>query len=300
MTNKMAGNGGYEKNISTLKSLYHEPLIFQEVTQIANYRKFLDGLRPDDFLILAGGDGTLNHFINNTAGMRLPEKLLYFPIGTGNDFARELGRAYGDAPFPIRWYLENLPTVEVNGQKRRFLNGVGYGIDGYCTEKGDQLRRKGNRKVNYTAIAIKGLLFHYRPTAASVTVDGREYTYEKVWLAPTMFGKCYGGGMIPTPRQDRNAASPSLSVMIFHSSGKLRTLMIFPSIFKGEHVKHRNVVDVLSGREITVKFDRPTPLQIDGETIRNVTSYHAEAGTAARSNACVGAESIPAARFRPA
>ena len=37
-------------------------------------------------------------------------------------------------------YLKNLPQVEVNGKKYLFLNGVGYGIDGYCCEVGDKLR----------------------------------------------------------------------------------------------------------------------------------------------------------------
>lgn len=275
LTNKKAGNGEYAQDVSVLEMLYDEPLHFLDVTQITNYKAFLEGLEPDDFLIIAGGDGTLNHFINNTAGLVLPEDLLYFPIGTGNDFARELGREYGDNPFPIRKYLDKLPTVEVNGITRRFLNGVGFGIDGYCTEEGDKLREQGNRKVNYTAIAIKGLLFHYKPTAATVTVDGKKYTYKKVWLAPTMFGKCYGGGMIPTPSQDRNAPEPMLSTMVFHRSGRLKTLMIFPSIFKGEHVKHTDSVEILTGKEISVEFDRPTPLQIDGETVKNVTSYRA-------------------------
>lgn len=275
LTNKKAGNGEYAQDVSVLEILYDEPLRFLDVTQITNYKVFLGGLEPDDFLIIAGGDGTLNHFINNTADLTLPENILYFPIGTGNDFARELGKSYGDNPFPIRKYLDNLPTVEVNGVTRRFLNGVGFGIDGYCAEEGDKLREQGNRKVNYTAIAIKGLLFHYKPTSATVTVDGKKYTYKKAWLAPTMFGKCYGGGMIPTPNQDRNAADPVLSTMIFHRSGKLKTLKVFPSIFKGEHVKYTDSVEILVGREISVEFDRPTPLQIDGETVKNVTSYRA-------------------------
>ena len=49
--------------------------------------------------------------------------------------------------------------------------------------------------------------------------------------------------------------------------------MIFPSIFKGEHIKHQRVVHVLTGHTITVEFDRPTALQIDGETILGVTKY---------------------------
>ena len=48
-------------------------------------------------------------------------------------------------------------------------------------------------------------------------------------------------------------------------------------IFKGEHVKHKNNIAILEGREITVEFDRPTPLQIDGETILGISSYKTKA-----------------------
>ena len=36
-----------------------------------------------------------------------------------------------------------------------------------------------------------------------ITVDGIKYTYKKVWLAPTINGRFYGGGMMPAPGQDR-------------------------------------------------------------------------------------------------
>ena len=122
---------------------------------------------------------------------------------------------------------------------------------------------------------IKGLLFHYKPTDATVTVDGVKHKFKRVWLAPTMNGKFYGGGMMPTPNQERTGGK--LSVMVYHNLGKLKALMVFPSIFKGEHVKHKNNIAILEGREITVEFDRPTPLQIDGETILGISSYKTKA-----------------------
>ena len=92
-----------------------------------------------------------------------------------------------------------------------------------------------------------------------------------------MFGRHYGGGMMPTPAQNRSAEDGSLSFMAFHGSSRIRTLMIFPSIFKGGHVKHTKYVTVMTGKDITVEFDRPTSLQIDGETICGVTKYSARA-----------------------
>ncbi len=247
----------------------------------ADYTALATDIAPTDRVILCGGDGSINHFVNDPRLTSLPGELYYFPCGTGNDFFRDLNRP-ADAPIPLAPYIQNLPTVEINGVTRRFLNNVGFGIDGYCCLVGDAQReaRAGDpnaKPVNYTAIAIKGLLFHYKPCGATVTVDGETYRYKKAWLAPTMKGNHYGGGMIPAPAQDRSAADGHLSVMLMYGTGKLHTLAVFPGIFKGAHVKHKKMVAIHEGHDITVTFDRPSTVQIDGETVHNVTTYHAKA-----------------------
>lgn len=247
-----------------------------DITKIDDYYGFFDSLGKDDGVVLCGGDGTLNRFINNTKNIFIKNKIYYLPAGTGNDFYRDVtGKEIGNV-IEITQYLKKLPTVEVKGKYYKFLNGVGYGIDGWCCQIGDELRSKNKKKINYTTIAIKGLLFHYKPTNAKVFVDGKEYNFEKVWIAPTMFGKHYGGGMIPTPNQKRGGQI--LSIMIFHGSGKFRTLTILPLIFKGEHIKYKKHVKILTGKNIKVIYEEPRPLQIDGETIIDVLDYTASIG----------------------
>lgn len=271
--NPHAGMGKCASDAALLEAVWDDDLEYVDMAALADYKGFFAKLDAEDYLILAGGDGTLNRFANDTANLNIDRPIYYFPTGTGNDFAREFRKTALCNPFPITQYLKDLPTVEVNGRVYRFLNGVGFGIDGYCCQVGDELRKDPGKKVNYTAIAIKGLLLHFDARKAKVTVDGKVYHYDRVWIAPTMHGKCYGGGMFPTPNQDRS--SGQLSVMLFHGAGRLRTLCVFPSIFKGEHVKYKSMVTIHTGREITVEFDRPTPLQIDGETILGVTAYTA-------------------------
>ena len=274
--NPHAGNGRGEAAARRLTELLpNDELLFRDITEIHDYGAFFAALGNDARVVLAGGDGTLNRFINDTASLALDRDIYYFATGSGNDFLTDIGGKAGDAPRLINKYLRNLPSVYVNGTRRYFLNGVGYGIDGYCCLEGDRQRETSAKPVNYTSIAVKGLLFHYKPTSAVVTVDGAEHRYKHVWLAPTMNGRYYGGGMIPTPQQDRLAQPKQLSVMVFRSPGKLKALAVFPSIFKGEHIRRADVVEVLTGRDITVEFDRPTPLQIDGETVPDVTAYRA-------------------------
>lgn len=274
MYNPHSGNGKCGDEIRTLDFIKKEQVTLCDMTNPGLLDELLSKMDESDSLVICGGDGTLNRFVNELGDRTVPADILYCPLGSGNDFAHDLQHDHGCSPFTIKKYLHNLPTVKVNGNTYRFINGIGYGVDGYCCEVGDKMREAGKKNVNYTSIAIKALLFHYKPTSAKVTVDGVSHTYKKVWVAPTMNGRFYGGGMMPTPNQTRN--SGKLSVMIMHDSGKLHTLVVFPSIFKGEHIKHKKMVDVFTGHEITVEFGRPTALQIDGETILNVRSYTAQ------------------------
>ena len=283
--NPLAASGTGTASAMKLKEkLPEKKLEFHNLleTEVAS---FLDAIGPEAAVVVCGGDGTLNHFINDAQGRLAGREVYYYATGTGNDFLRDIGAQAQDGPARIDRYLQTLPSVSVNGQTRLFLNGIGYGIDGYCCEEGDRRREAGETKINYTKIAISGLLFHYHPTGATVTVDGKTYDFKHVWLAPTMFGRFYGGGMMPAPAQNRLSEKAQVSVMIFHGFGKLRTLAVFPSIFKGEHIKHRAMVQVLTGEQIHVAFDRPTPLQIDGETVLDVTEYtvsaHAKAPVSA-------------------
>lgn len=281
--NPFAGNDRGEQEARKLNVIMPEAsLRYYDMTKIGAYADFFAAIGKNDAVILAGGDGTINRFLNDTAGLEIPNDILYFAVGSGNDFLHDLGKEKGEAPFSIKPYLQDLPTVTVKGKTYRFLNGVGYGIDGYCCQVGDELRASSDKPVNYTSIAIKGLLFHFKPANATVIVDGKTHTFKKVWLAPTMHGRFYGGGMMIAPQQERNNADHTVSVSLLFGSGKLKTLIVFPSIFKGEHVRHTEMCQILTGHEITVKFDRPTALQIDGETILDVTEYSVSAKVPAK------------------
>lgn len=273
--NPLSGDGCEQSNVEVLNGHFSGYTVsYEDITAVRSYKTFMEKLSDEDVLVICGGDGTLNRFINQIYALELKNPVYYYPTGSGNDFLRDLGKTAQDGPVKINEYLYNLPCVSVKGKNYRFLNGVGYGIDGYCCEVGEQLRKQG-KKPDYTGIAIKGLLFHYRATNATVIVDGVEHQYKRVWIAPTMHGRFYGGGMMPAPAQQRNNPEGILSVMLMHKAGKIGTLCVFPSIFKGKHINHTKTVALHTGHDITVKFDRPVTLQIDGEVITDVSEYRA-------------------------
>ena len=52
--------------------------------------KFMKGLEKDDNVVMLGGDGTLNHFINKVDVENLPCNYYLYPSGTGNDFLNDI------------------------------------------------------------------------------------------------------------------------------------------------------------------------------------------------------------------
>lgn len=252
-----------------------EELEFVDMTSISSYADFFGAIGSDRKVVICGGDGTLNRFVNDAKGVEL-KNIYYYACGSGNDFLTDLGKTVGCEPFCIDEYITGLPTVNVCGKDYYFINGVGYGIDGYCCEVADEIKKTSDKPINYSSIAIKGLLGKFKTRNAKVTVDGQTHEFKNVWLAPAMNGRFYGGGMMIAPGQDRTK-NDTVSVVVLHNKSKLGTLMVFPSIFKGEHVKKEKMVSVFTGKDVTVEFDKPTALQIDGETILGVMKYTAKA-----------------------
>ena len=226
-----------------------------------------------DVILCCGGDGTLNRFINDSTNLRILGDIFFYSAGTGNDFKHDVDPDNSLYRIRLNDYIRNLPTVTVGGVTYKFVNGIGFGIDGYCCEEGDRQRAAGRQDINYSAIAVKGCLFRFKPYGADITVDGETRHYDKVWLAPTMFGKYYGGGMKVAPEQDRNNLQHTVTNVVIHGTGRLKTLIRFAKIFSGEHTKYTDMVDIRTGHEVRVVFDRPCALQIDGETVKNVTEY---------------------------
>lgn len=274
--NRLSNNGkGGDAQPELEKIFEGQELKFIDITSVSNAADSCRMLSDGDKIIIAGGDGTLSRFVNDVYDLQLKNEVFFYTCGSGNDFLNDVRKRcqIKNNLIPMNDFMKNLPLVTVNGKSSRFINGIGYGIDGYCCEEGDRIRENSNKKVDYTAIAIKGLLGKFNPRNAKVTVDGVTIDYKKVWLAPTMIGRFFGGGMMITPKQDRLNSEHVVSSVVVHDAGKLKILTVFPKIFKGKHVSHTDIYEVKLGHEIRVEFDKPCALQVDGETYLNVKYY---------------------------
>lgn len=271
--NPLSNNRHGKKALDIISNKFSEKdMTFSDITK-TDVNELISRLSPDDTIILTGGDGTLNRFVNDLNSTDLIQTIYFYPSGSGNDFIRDLDVPLENGMVCLNPYIKNLPTVTANGKSYRFINGVGYGLDGYACAECARLKEKHKLKIAYSLIALKGLLFSYKPTKATVTIDDQTFSYENVWLVPTMQGKYFGGGVMIAPMQDRNNRENTVTVGIASCKSSLKILSIYPSIYKGKHVKYTNIINFFSGQKVTVTFDRPVALQIDGEVVPDVLTY---------------------------
>ena len=280
---------GEERIKEKVRSVFPgEDISLASTLSVEDKQSYIDKICKDDRLVLVGGDGTLNHFINAIEDREYPFPIYCYAAGTGNDFIHDVIGEKSDEFVKINEYITKLPEIEVNGENYRFINGIGYGIDGWACEMGDKLRVKnGGAAPNYTTIALKGLLYKFKTVNARVTIDGETREYKNVWMAPTMNGRYFGGGMMVTPPQDRLNEQRNLSIVVVSCKSRFKLLTIFPKIFKGNHVKHTEVFHLFTGKDVSVEFDRPIALQIDGETVLGVTKYTAKSYALLKEEATV-------------
>lgn len=267
--NKLAGQVNEEK-IKEIVKKYEDKfpnmeLIDEEITPL---EKLNESLNDDDNILLIGGDGTVNFLANVWQKNNMKGNWYIYSAGTGNDFLTDIEANDGFAK--LNEYMNNLPTVTANGITKYFVNNVGFGVDGDVCVIADEKKLKG-KKIDYTKITIGLLLFKFKKRQCKVVVDGKAYEFKRAFIAATMNGRFYGGGMKSAPNQDRKG--DKVTVVVMTGMSRIKTLLRFTKIFTGEHIKYTKQVHIFEGKEIEVSFNKPCGLQYDGEVIQNVSTY---------------------------
>lgn len=269
-------HSGGGKGLQIAKEI--EPLMgnhtytYYDLTAIDSLNEFINTLPKETDIILTGGDGSLNSFINQTEA-NTDKNIYFYASGSGNDFARDINFKKRTKPIIINEYIKNLPTALINGKTYKFINCVGSGMDGYCCGEVERLRALSKRRGNYLYAAIKALLYAYKPCTAYVTADGKEYTFENTWLVPAMNGRYFGGGFMAAPKQNRLNQENTISLVAMHSRNFFKIVIAFLLLMKGKHTIMKSMINVIEGHEFSVKLSRSATLQIDGETIPDVMEY---------------------------
>lgn len=212
-----------------------------------------------DFVIVGGGDGTLNAVVDSLVETNLPLGIL--PLGTANDLARTLNippSIKEACDIIARGNLKSIDLGWVNG--KYFFNVASIGLSVDITKK---LSRGLKRRWGILAYAITALqvISSTRRFPATIEVDGQILPLKTIQIAIGN-GIYYGGGMAIA-----NDAAIDDQRLDLYSIELQHWWQIFPLIWylpQGQH-KQLKWVRTLESKEIEIHTHKSYNINTDGE-----------------------------------
>jgi YegS/Rv2252/BmrU family lipid kinase len=225
-------------------------------TTIGRYRDRVD------FVVIAGGDGSLNAAAPALMEHGLPLGIL--PGGTANDLARTLGLPLdmaGAARVIAGGRIRAIDVGEVNGKP--FFNVASLGMS---AKLADRLSRETKRRWGrfaYAVTATKVLIEARRFGAVIRSDDGKELAVRSLQIAVGN-GRHYGGGMIVEETAEIDDGRLDLYSLEFREIWKLPFIAL--AFRQGRHGLS-DEVRTMSGSRFEIRTRRPMPVNADGEII---------------------------------
>jgi diacylglycerol kinase (ATP) len=222
-----------------------------------------------DYIIAAGGDGTLNEVVNGIARHAADVRLGLLPLGTGNDFARCL-----KLPATIEENIEILrrartraiDLVRVKSDRTRyFVNVSAAGFSGKVNEKLTRAIKKSWGPLAYLRSAAAALpdLRAYRTSIRFGSKERMSIDLYNVIIA----NGCYVAGGLPiAPRA--NPGDGLLDVILIRQRPAAEMALLAARVLLGKHLTS----DAVVFRRVPKVSIRSKPgmwFNVDGELVGN-------------------------------
>ena len=213
-------------------------------------------------LYACGGDSTLNEVASGAAG-RKNAAVTVFSGGSGNDFVKLFDdpKAFFDLNRLLDCEETTFDLVQCND--RYSLNICSVGLDARIGTDVSNYKRipllSGFRAYAVSTVInlFRGIAEHYIVEVNGETVDA-EQTFVCVCN-----GRFYGGGFNPVP--DADPADGLLDVLLVKKVSLLQVPGLIGKYKNGKYKQLPHVVRHLQTDKITIRCDKPTPVNLDGE-----------------------------------
>jgi YegS/Rv2252/BmrU family lipid kinase len=220
------------------------------------------GLRE---IVGVGGDGTLTEIIQGVFSVNPSDVTVgIIPCGTGNDFAKML-YLDSDPMSALECIIEGTrKTTDIfDCNQIKCINVCAMGIDGQIVLDTEKIKKTIPGPAAYLISTIKSLLL-FKARRVLIKLDGK-ISHKEILIIAVGNGQFVGGGMQITPKAKIDDGL--MDVCIVNKVSKPKLLALFPSIFKGEHLKVQEV-EYYQCREVEVEsIDRTLLLNVDGNIV---------------------------------
>ena len=260
--NPTAGRGTAEQAVAEAKERLG-PQFEWRPTQRAGHAVELarEAARTHQIVVALGGDGTVGDVARGL--YKTDAALGILPLGTGNDFARNL-RLKLDLPEACATILggiiRRIDVGLINGTP--FINNCGTGFDA-------AVMKTMNTSIRFTkgqpafVLAVLKTAPAFKPFALTLEADGGEPITHKAMMVSILNGMQYAAGMQAAPTAEMDDGM--MDVMIVKAMNKTNLLLgLFPKIIRGQHIGHP-AIEMMRVRKLKMTTLPPQPLNIDGD-----------------------------------
>lgn len=267
--NPKAGNGLFKNNLDYIVDKFQRRrmLLIPVRSDRKDVGDFLRQLSKVDYrkeyrkIIIAGGDGTINHVINLMINFEIDLPIAVFPAGTANDFAY-----YFDLPHKLEDMVkiateENYTYADIGkANDQYFINvaAIGFLVD--VSQRTDPNIKNTLGVLSYYLRGI-GELPNLKPIPVKITSE--EYqAEEKIYFMLAMNGRSAGGFKRIAPMASINDGL--LDVVIFKEMPVIELAPLLMSVLAGQHRENKHVI-YFNTRRLLVESDVEVGTDVDGE-----------------------------------
>lgn len=219
-----------------------------------------------------GGDGTLGETARGIMSMEDREgvSLGLFPIGTGNDFARNFSEKQNFLDVQAQLDGEEcaIDVLKINDD-RYSINVTNIGFDCEVVCNTDRVKRKKfvPSKLAYI-VGLVATLVRKPGVDLTISIDGGEPQKHHFLLTTFANGGFYGGGFHSNPLAD--PTDGQIDTLLVSDMTRRRFVALVGDYKKGTHLspKFEKILKHQKAHTVDMIFDEPTNVSVDGEVIR--------------------------------
>ncbi len=225
--------------------------------------------RGCDYIIAAGGDGTLNEIVNGIADQPHAARIGIIPLGTGNDFARSLklpATVEENIDLLRSGRLRNVDLVRAQTTEPRFFVNISAGgFNGPVNEKLTPELKRALGPLAYLRSAAAAIpdLQAYRTI---IELDHSEEFSLDLYNVIVANGQYVAGGLPVAPQAD--PSDGLLDLILIPKCSAAEIVLLAAQVLLGAHLKSRSIV-YRRASTVSVKADPGMWFNADGELLGN-------------------------------
>ncbi|QBD84094.1 YegS/Rv2252/BmrU family lipid kinase [Clostridium tetani] len=222
-----------------------------------------------DYILVAGGDGTVDNVVNYMKNLNIDLPIGILPVGTANDFAKFIGIP-GDIETACEQILDSEPKKIDIGKvnDKYFINVASTGLFTDVSQKTDVNLKNTIGKLAYYVKGIEQLP-NFRKINIKVTSEVQNFEGD-MYLMLVFNGETAGNFKLAYKSKIDDGL---LDVIIIRAGMIIDIIPLFIKILRGEHLENVNGILYFKTDKLTIECNDDIATDIDGEKGPNFPLY---------------------------